>query len=342
VEFRLGARVPTSEPRGTGPALCAAPDQGGSVLLRNRLAVAATMLLACALSAPGQKKGGLTGAIFTTTFDGSFVNANLYDSKCAVYLDGGPGPNAPPNAAGLPDGDYYFQVTDPSGQTLLSADPVSNRRFQVSGGVIVAYTGTGGAPHPTGIDQDHGAIGAITIRLANLDCPADYLDTPNEGGVYKVWATRVADFVGDPSQVGNSCGGGCFHGFVPSKSKTDNFKVRPTEPTFCLTLAKEIDDGVSGYYAGVEWLIEVTDPLGVVTPAYMDENGQAQLCGLTAGGYTVTEEQQPDSYIVGLRVNGIEFPAELVQPTYSFVWNPGDPAPTIVFRNAFDDGPILN
>ena len=55
------------------------------------------------------------GAIFTTTVDGSAVNANLYESKCSVYLDGGPGPNAPAGAAGLPDGEYYFQVTDPSG-----------------------------------------------------------------------------------------------------------------------------------------------------------------------------------------------------------------------------------
>ena len=55
----------------------------------------------------------VSGAIFTTTENGSVVNANQYDSKCAVYLDGGPGPNAPAKAAGLPDGDYYFQVTDP-------------------------------------------------------------------------------------------------------------------------------------------------------------------------------------------------------------------------------------
>src|SRR4051794_2087343 len=84
---------------------------------------------------------GLSGAIFTTTSNGSVVNANQYDSKCAVYLDGGPGPHAPAKAAGLPTGDYYFQVTDPSGAQLLSTDPVSNRRFHVSGGVITAFTG---------------------------------------------------------------------------------------------------------------------------------------------------------------------------------------------------------
>ena len=114
------------------------------------------------------------------------VNANRFDSKCAVYLDGGPGPNAPARAAGLQDGEYYFQVTDPSGAHLLSTDAVSNRRFRVAGGVIVQYTGSGGPIHPTGIDQDHAAQGAITIRLANLDCPADFVNTPNTGDVYKV------------------------------------------------------------------------------------------------------------------------------------------------------------
>ena len=64
--------------------------------------------------------GPLPGAIFTTMPDGSRVNANIYTNAYDVYLDGGPGPNAPPGAAGLPEGDYYFQVTDPSGKKLLS------------------------------------------------------------------------------------------------------------------------------------------------------------------------------------------------------------------------------
>ena len=47
----------------------------------------------------------LSGAIFTTTPDGGIVNENVrYQSKLEVYLDGGPPPNAPAGAAGLPDG----------------------------------------------------------------------------------------------------------------------------------------------------------------------------------------------------------------------------------------------
>ena len=127
--------------------------------------------------------GGVSGAIFSTDVNGTYVNQNIYNSKCEVYLDGGPGPKAPATAAGLPDGDYYFQVTNPNGSVLLSTDSVSNRKFHVSGGFITAYTGSGGPAHATAYDKDHGAQGAITIQVANASCPGDYLDTPAAGDV---------------------------------------------------------------------------------------------------------------------------------------------------------------
>src|SRR5436305_1505390 len=77
-----------------------------------------------------------SGAIFTTTVNGSEVNANQYSAKEEVYLDGGPGPGAPQTAAGLDDGRYVFQVTDPPGKTLLSTDPVRCRQFDVANGII--------------------------------------------------------------------------------------------------------------------------------------------------------------------------------------------------------------
>jgi hypothetical protein len=140
---------------------------------------------------------------------------------------------------------------DPNGKTLLSTDAVANRRLHVSSsGVIDAYSGSGGPLHPTGIDQDHPELGAITIRLANATCSTDYLDTPNGGGVYKVWVTPAADFVGDPTLVDNICGNGCFHGFVPSKSKTDSFKVVPTTATFCLKVVKQLANGDGTFSPG--------------------------------------------------------------------------------------------
>ena len=299
--------------------------EGGAEHMKNRTcAVLAVAVLAGISGVEGQTKG-LTGAIFTTLKNGAAVNANKYDSSCAVYLDGGPGPHAPAKAAGLPDGDYYFQVTDPSGKQLLSTDPVSNRRVRVANGVIVAYTGFGGAPHPTGLDQDHPELGAITVGLANTTCPSDFLVSSNDGGVYKAWVTPVASFLGNPNLVDNPCSGGCFHGFVASTSKTDNFNLGPT---FCLTVQKQFlfDDGSLAPGAG--WEFDVTDSVGVVNGYFTNDSGEVKICGLTEGAYTVSES--PDSTVAGLYVNGVSLPFSTI---YSFTWKLNQPDPVILFVN---------
>ncbi len=272
----------------------------------------------------------LSGAIFTTTANGARVNANLYSSKCEVYLDGGPGPNAPAGAAGLPDGIYYFQVTDPSGKHLLSKDVVSNRSFQVSNGVIVAYTGFGGPVHPTGYDQDHPELGAITIRVANATCPDDYLDSPNGGGAYKLWVTPAGDFIGNLNNVDNDCGNGCFHGFLPSKSKTDNFKAKVGTGTFCLTVWKRVLDEAGTETPGAQWRIDVTDPVSASNLYYTGEDGFLQVCGLSEGSYKVTEDIGSFS-VVGLVVNG---QPQAINHEYPFYWSVGKPEPVIVFKNS--------
>jgi cysteine-rich repeat protein len=149
----------------------------------------------------------LSGAIFTTLADGSAVDANIYESKADVYLDGGPGDQAPASAAALPEGDYYFQVTDPSGRILLSLDAVECRQFHVNAAGFIDAVGGGACAHATGIDVDHGAL---TVQLM------PYADTPNPGGVYKAWVTRVEEY---------DAGFARFHGFRPAESKTDNYKV---------------------------------------------------------------------------------------------------------------------
>jgi hypothetical protein len=149
-----------------------------------------------------------SGAVFTTTADGSRVNANIFEYEWDVYLDGGPGPNAPADAAALPAGDYVFQVTDPSGTTLLSLDPPECRVFHVDdSGLITGVGDPGGCGHATGNDVDHGAV---AVQLWPFG------QTPNAGGEYKVWVTPVGQF--DPA-------GGKYHGFTRSASKTDAFKV---------------------------------------------------------------------------------------------------------------------
>jgi hypothetical protein len=166
-----------------------------------------------------------SGAIFTTVVDGSEVNFNQYPNKEAVYLDGGPGPGAPQTAAGLDDGTYVFQVTDPPGKTLLSTDIARCRQFVVANGIITGVVPSA-CQHNTGTDIDHGAK---TVQLV------PYNDTPNNGGVYKVWVTTVEDFLAgcaalgvnnglDVVDAGNAAGN--RHGFVPAHSKTDNFKVK--------------------------------------------------------------------------------------------------------------------
>jgi hypothetical protein len=273
---------------------------------------------------------GLTGAIFTTNSNGTVVNGNQYDSPCSVYLNGGPGVHAPVTAAGLPNGDYYFQVTDPSGKQLLSTDPVANRHFVVSGGIITAYVGDGSDPiHLTGPNQND--PGGVTIRLANLSCPADFLATSNNGGAYKVWVTPAANFNGNPALVDNTCGNGCFHGFVPSASKTDNFKVNTAAATFCLTVQKLFlqADNVT-LLPQANWEFDVTDPLTVTNQYFTDTTGQVVVCDLAPGRYTVAETLVSPTVVVGLKVNTV---ALAPSASTSFSWMIAQPAVGIVFTN---------
>jgi hypothetical protein len=167
------------------------------------------------------------GAIFTTVSDGSEVNYNIYAFKTDVYLDGGPGIGAPATAAGLDDGTYVFQITDPSGKNLLSTDAARCRQFTVVGGLITGVVAQGdGCQHVTAFDIDHDAV---TVQMYPFD------DTPNNGGEYKAWAVTVGDFLAGCSALGQAnglnvvnCGSaaGNRHGFIPAHTKTDNFKVR--------------------------------------------------------------------------------------------------------------------
>lgn len=262
----------------------------------------------------------LSGAIFTTDANGDIVNGNIYDEKCDVYLDGGPGPNAPPHSASLPDGDYYFQVTDPSGHTLLSTDSIDDREFTVEDGLIKYYSG----PHGTNTDSDYGSDGAIVIQL----CP--YLDTPNPGGVYKVWVTPTHDYT-------PSCEHGCSFGFLPRASKTDNFKVRSMgeeeEYTFCLKVRKDINiPGKKGDYLepAEGWEIDLSGP--VSDTLYTNSNGYAEICNLTEGTYTVTESLSfggADYTVIWTELNGgVITPATNV---VQFTWEPGDADPQVVY-----------
>src|SRR5262249_7906372 len=80
--------------------------------------------------------------IYTTDINGAVVNQNIFSAPQDVYLSGGPQNN---HSNGLTPGVYYFQVTDPSGKTLLSTDLAIDRMLVVnaSGRIAGAYTGAG-------------------------------------------------------------------------------------------------------------------------------------------------------------------------------------------------------
>ncbi len=255
--------------------------------------------------------GPLPGAIFTTLEDGSVVNGNIYSNATDVYLDGGPGPNAPSTAAGLPEGDYFFQVTDPSGKRLLSLDPVDSRKVHVNAAgvidhiyeaptvtVIKGKNKSEWGTHAEGEDIDHFELGAITVQLM------PYKNTPNKGGVYKVWMTPVDQFVGDTSQIDNP---EYFHGFVPAWSKTDNYKVLranggepPVGRVYQHTLYafKFIDFDVDGDWdpdePAWEWGVSASDNIGAVNN-YTTPTSLVPLVvwyADNAWASTVTEETQ--------------------------------------------------
>lgn len=148
-------------------------------------AVALT-LSAALFASPAAADPPLPGAIFTTDSICSGVDLNIYSSKFDVYLNGGP---AHPGAASLPDGDYWIQVTDPSGAIVLG---------QSAGATISVVNGAFAACYQL-------AIVAPSLTLPGP--PFD--DTPNAGGEYKVWISTDSTFTNN-------------------STKTDNFKVKPT------------------------------------------------------------------------------------------------------------------
>lgn len=192
----------------------------------------AALAAATVLTVPvlGQGNGNVDGAIFTTTGDGSVVNENTrYGAKSEVYLNGGPQNH---NANGLPDGEYYFQITDPSGAVLLSEDDIECRRLVVAGGRVAGVPG--GAPAAScaagvfhNIGTYNGANGSTPVQMI------PFADTPNPGGEYKAWITPVSDFDHENNGPDSVCRGGqddSCHGFFDRHSKTDNFKVRDRNP----------------------------------------------------------------------------------------------------------------
>lgn len=218
-----------------------------SRLLRNTCVLTIAVLCfgaGSALAAP------MSGAIFTTDAGCDGTNVNIFDSKGDVYLDGGP---AHPGAAGLPDGSYYVQVTEPNG-TLLGY--TTSAIVSVSGGEFAECY----------------RLEDILVKAS--DASPGYDDTSNGGGEYKAWVSADSSF---PNNA----------------SKTDNFKVKedaPPQPGH-LIVQKFYDANADGLWTAGEpgidgWEVTIQDAPHVwidsvsYTPVdYVDEGGS----------FTVTE-----------------------------------------------------
>jgi hypothetical protein len=246
----------------------------------------------------------ISGAIFTSTQDGLTVDANLYQQKCGpggVWLNGGPlGPSP-----GLSPGDYIFQVTDPSGQQLLSSDAPKFRQVRVDASGRFAGLSGNGNHNVSNLSNPARAI----IEL----CP--FGDTPNNGGEYKVWLTRVSDFtnpgIGNCSLEtgltpgGEACQGS--HGFVGGNIKTDNFKVEefdnpppppPPDEQFLDISGRKfydfdvdgIDDGAGNGEPGIfGWYINIFGPNGFTSNTSTDLDGDYLFQDLPEGIYALCE-----------------------------------------------------
>jgi hypothetical protein len=134
------------------------------------------------------------GAIFSTDSTCTEVNVNIFPAKEDVYIDGGP---AHPGAAGLPDGSYCVQVTDPSGTTVLGrSDP----------GAVTVVDGE--------FVQCYQLTSILKTGSSGFTVPG-FDDTPNPGGEYKVWVSTDCDFINNSTKTDNfQVRGDCIKGHV--------------------------------------------------------------------------------------------------------------------------------
>lgn len=210
--------------------------------------VALMALLAVAFAVPAFAAPPLPGAIFTTDIGCQGTNLNIYGDKAAVYLDGGP---SHPGAAGLPDGSYYVQVTEPNGTVLGKS---SEAAVTVSGGEFMhCYQ-----------------LSSILNTASSRFSDAGYDTTSNPGGEYKVWVSTNADFDNN-------------------SSKTDNFKVateNPNPPTAKLKVLKFYDANANGINDDGQlitgWKTQIKDHIDYIRDTPVDIT-------VALDDYTVTE-----------------------------------------------------
>ena len=249
-------------------------------MMRKRATTIFAVLVLTAFSLASTVYAG--DAVYTTNQNGTVVNLKIYASSLDVYISGGP-QNL--HSAGLPDGVYFFQVTDPSGKTLLSTDPVTCRELTVAGGHVSGATGS--CPHSNGIFNP--ANNTTPVQLA------PFSTTPNPGGEYKVWLSMDSTF---PN----------------SQSKTNNFKAHVVVPTGSCAPSGSLSVLVTGtnvaaYVPKGDWQlkdsitgvsvvsVEGTNPLPTTNPI-PTANAVNSCASNSLTGKTVCTANNTDVYVI--------------------------------------------
>lgn len=194
---------------------------------------------------------------------------------------------------GLADGRYYFQVTDPSGSTLLSRDPIEQREMLVVDGVVRGSGATGTHELAAG----RFPRGARPIQLAPFD------KTPHSGNEYRVWITPVGSY--DPAGTG-------FFGFVPKFTKTTSFVLQAAGAP-----ANTIVSGFKFYDFNFNGVWEPQIPEEVAIP------GWKIVLTLVGGGTTTVFTDGDGQYHAAFPATGNTILVEEVPPPPGFVPNLG-------------------
>jgi hypothetical protein len=160
---------------------------------------------------------------------------------------------------------------------------------------------TGPCPHVTGTNINT-QVGGTTVQLMPFN------DTPNKGGVYKVWATLITNYGCYPDLTAVNCGVGT-HGFKPSLSKTDNYKVK-------VSAVREIDtrflDASGNFIDGltITWI----DTLGASNnkTSYLnvplDINHEAHVEAPEDGTHQIVVSDQVGCTVGTINLNGSTLP----------------------------------
>lgn len=239
------------------------------------------LLALCLLAAGALGQSG--GSTFVLNRLGLHVPGNSFPRNDGVYLSGGRAPSC--QSAGLVDGDYYFEITDPAGSVLLTLDSIEERRVRVAGGIFAQYLGS------TRVSAPVGPCGALNIRLA------PFTTSPYPSREYKVWLTRVEDY--DPQ-------GSHVFGFDPARSKSDNFRVGAGGPQSIVRGHKFYDhDGDGIWDPNVDplevpvggWRVEIRRKGALDGVTYTDQDGWYLFVRDRGPGTWEVGEISPDGFV---------------------------------------------